>query len=116
MRMPTRRSVHRGQLQIAETLIAVSLMLVLALLLISSADQLVQKSDDTAILDRMATDILATADEVGFLRPVVYLYNDTSRVAEYVNHRNLLDDYIASILPVKTAISFTSGQKVRSEL
>lgn len=102
MRVPVRTSVHRGQLQISETLIAVSLMLVLALLLISSAEQVIQQSDDTAILDRMATDILTTADETGLLRPAIYLYNDTSRYTVYLNYRNLLDEYIASILPVKT--------------
>ncbi|MFW9855818.1 MAG: hypothetical protein ACFFFG_12205 [Candidatus Thorarchaeota archaeon] len=108
MRTAKRRSVHRGQLQISETLIAVSLMLVLALLLINSAERLVQQSEDTSSLDRMATDILTTADEAGILRPVIYLYNDTSFITEYVNYRNLLNDYIATILPVKTGYALLS--------
>ena len=116
MRTPIRRSVHRGQLQISETLIAVSLMLVLALLLISSAEQIVQQSDNTAILDRMATDVLTIADETGFLRPVIYLHNDTSRISEYLNYRNLLDEYIASFIPVKTGYALLSHAVVDGTL
>jgi len=89
---------HRGQLQIAETLVSVALMLVLALLLIGATNQTLSSHSNLAGLDQSATDILATADEAGLLRPVIYLYGDTEYGEEYTYYQNLLDDYILSMV------------------
>jgi hypothetical protein len=91
-------SARKGQLQIAETLIAVSLMLVLALLLISAAELSISPSSELSDLDQTASDILATADEAGLLRPVVYLFGNSRYEIEFLSYQNLLDDYISSVL------------------
>lgn len=91
-------SVRRGQLQIAETLIAVSLMLVLALLLINAAELTSSPTGKLSNLDQSASDILATADEAGILRPVVYLYGDPRYEVDYTFYQNLLNDYFSSVL------------------
>jgi hypothetical protein len=90
---------HRGQLQIAETLVSVALMLVLALLLISATNQTLSSYSNLAGLDQSATDILTAADEAGLLRPIIYLYGDTRYVEEYSYYRDLLEDYILSMVP-----------------
>jgi hypothetical protein len=89
---------HRGQLQIAETLIAVSLMLVLALLLINAAEHIITPSSSISHLDQTATDTLITADESGMLRPVVYLFGDSRYNNEYSYYRSLLIDYLNTVL------------------
>ncbi|MFX0171086.1 MAG: hypothetical protein ACFE9L_04130 [Candidatus Hodarchaeota archaeon] len=91
-------NARKGQLQIAETLIAVSLMLVLALLLISAAELSLSPSSELSNLDQTASDILATADEGGLLRPVVYLLSSSKYETEFLSYQNLLDDYISSVL------------------
>ncbi len=90
--------VHRGQLQIAETLVSVALILVLAFLLISATSQTISPYSDLTSLDQSATDILTTADEAGLLRPVVYLFGDTKYTSEFSLYQSLLDDYISSII------------------
>ncbi|MFX0049867.1 MAG: hypothetical protein ACFFAJ_10420 [Candidatus Hodarchaeota archaeon] len=91
-------NARKGQLQIAETLIAVSLMLVLALLLISAAEMAFSPSSELSGLDQTASDILATADEAGLLRPVVYLFGSSRYETEFLSYQNLLDDYFSSVL------------------
>ena len=93
-----RNKKQRGQLQIAETLVAVSLLLVLALLLINAADQSLNSPKSYKFLDQTGYDILSTADEAGYLRPSIYLkfYPSYSNEANYF--LNLLDTYITSIL------------------
>ncbi|MFX0122656.1 MAG: hypothetical protein ACFFAE_03405 [Candidatus Hodarchaeota archaeon] len=85
---------HRGQLQIAETLVSVALMLVLALILIGATNQTLSSYSNITGLDQSATDILTAADEAGLLRPVIYLYGDTAHEEEYSYYRNLLNEYI----------------------
>ncbi|MFX0015636.1 MAG: hypothetical protein ACFFB2_11355 [Promethearchaeota archaeon] len=92
------KSVHRGQLQIAETLVSVSLMLVLAILLIGATNQLMSSYSNPTSLDQTATDIMIAADEAGLLRPVIYLYGDSKYQVEYSSYRNLLDEYISTII------------------
>lgn len=89
---------QRGQLQIAETLVAVSLMLVLALLLINAADQSLNPPQSYKFLDRTGYDVLSTADEAGYLRPSIYLKSNPSYSDEANYFINLLDTYITSIL------------------
>ncbi|MHA2202475.1 MAG: hypothetical protein ACW991_02185 [Candidatus Hodarchaeales archaeon] len=89
---------HRGQLQIAETLVSVALMLVLALLLISATNQTLSSYSNLTGLDQSATDILTAADEAGLLRPVIYLYEYARYGEEYSYYRNLLDEYIFAMV------------------
>ena len=91
-------SIHRGQLQIAETLVSVALMLVLAILLIGATSRTLSPYSNQTSLDQTATDILTTADETGLLRPVIYLHNDPRYEAEYSSYKNLLDEYISAIV------------------
>lgn len=93
--MPIKFGSHRGQLQIAETLIAVSLMLVLALLLISASQQ-ITPATNLSYLDQEATDILSSADEVGLLRPAIYLYG--SKITDFQLYQEMLEDYFSAIL------------------
>ncbi len=90
-----REHIHRGQLQIAETLVSVALMLVLAILLINATNQTLSPYSNLTSLDQSATDILIAADEAGILRPVIYLYDDYNHKADYTYYRNQLDDYIS---------------------
>ncbi len=92
-----RKSVHRGQLQIAETLVSVSLILVLALLLINATNQALIPYSGLTSLDLSATDILTNADEAGLLRPVVYLFSDSRYGTNFSTYQNLLNDYISTI-------------------
>ena len=89
---------HRGQLQIAETLVSVSLMLILALMLISAADQVNNSYSNTKNLQQTASDILLTADEAGLLRPVVFLYNQGDYLSDYTSNLGIIIDYIDSSL------------------
>jgi hypothetical protein len=89
---------QRGQLQIAETLVSVALMLVLALLLIGATNQTLSSYSNLTGLDQSATDILTAADEAGLLRPVIYLYGDTRYGEDYSYFRNLLDEYIFTMV------------------
>lgn len=89
---------HRAQLQIAETLVSVALMLVLALLLIGATNQTLSSYSNLTGLDQSATDILSAADEAGLLRPVIYLFGDTRYGEEYSYYRNLLDEYIVTMV------------------
>ncbi len=89
---------HRGQLQIAETLVSVSLMLVLALFLVSAATQAESPYSSLENLDRVASDILVTSDEAGLLRPVIYLYSDNVHETNYTYYRNSLDVFISTII------------------
>ena len=89
---------RRGQLQIAETLVSVSLMLILALLLINAADQVNNPYSNVINLQQTAADILSTADEAGILRPVVFLYNQTDYNSDYLSNLDILTDYIDSSL------------------
>lgn len=91
---------HRGQLQIAETLVSVALMLVLALLLIGATNQTLSSYSNLEGLDQTATDILTAADEVKLLRPTVYLYGDTRYGEEYSYYQDLLEEYILSMVPI----------------
>ncbi len=88
------RKARRGQLQIAETLVSVSLMLILALLLINAADQVNKTQSDLENLRNTASDILITADEANLLRPVVYLHDQTEYRSEFNYHLEVLNDYI----------------------
>ncbi len=96
MQNQSKQMVHRGQLQIAETLIAVSLMLVLGLLLISAANKLNSSPTDFSYLDKMGLDILGTADETNLLRPTIYLFGKSSYLMEYNIHYDLLYDFFRS--------------------
>jgi len=89
---------RRGQLQIAETLVSVSLMLILALLLINAADQVNNSYSNTISLQQTASDILLTADEAGLLRPVVFLHNQVEYYSDYSSNLEILTDYIDSSL------------------
>lgn len=100
-----KKRAHRGQLQIAETLISVALLLVLALLLINAASQTRTPYTSLMNLDQSATDILLAADEAGLLRPVVYLYDNSNYEAEFSTYQNQLDDFLSSML--STNIDYT---------
>ena len=89
---------RRGQLQIAETLVSVSLMLILALLLISAANQTINNQTGVKHLQQIAFDTLWTADDAELLRPVVYLYNQPAFLSNYTYHLDILDEYISSAL------------------
>ncbi|MHA2138786.1 MAG: hypothetical protein ACXABU_04865 [Candidatus Hodarchaeales archaeon] len=88
------RKKRRGQLQIAETLVSVSLMLILALLLINAADQVNKSQSELESLRNIASDVLLTADEANLLRPVIYLYDQAEYVSEYNIHLDILNDFI----------------------
>ncbi len=92
---------RKGQLQIAETLVSVTLMLALALLLISAANQLTSPSTDFTYLNQTAEDILATADELGLLRPCVYLFGSINYDDAYILYQDALIDYIKVHMPPK---------------
>lgn len=85
---------RRGQLQIAETLVSVSLMLILALLLINAANQANNNYRDLSTLQKTASDILITSDDAGVLRPTVYLRNSIEHQSEYLESRTILDELI----------------------
>ncbi|MHA2172569.1 MAG: hypothetical protein ACXAB7_22075 [Candidatus Kariarchaeaceae archaeon] len=89
---------RRGQLQIAETLVSVSLMLILALLLINTANQVNNPHSNIINLQQTASDILLTADEAGLLRPVVFLYDQSEYTSDYTASVKILGDFIDSIL------------------
>ena len=89
---------RRGQLQIAETLVSVSLMLILALLLINAANQVNNSYSNTLNLQYTASDILFTADEAGLLRPVVFLHGQIEYLSDYTLNLEILTDYIDSSL------------------
>ncbi len=89
---------QRGQLQIAETLVSVALMLVLALLLIGATNQTLSSYSNLIGLDQSATDILTAADEAGLLRPVIYLYGDSRYREEHSYYKDLLDEYIFAMV------------------
>ena len=89
---------RRGQLQIAETLVSVSLMLILALLLINTANQVNDSHSNIINLHQTASDILLTADEAGLLRPVVFLHDQSEYSSDYSASVKILGDFIDSIL------------------
>ncbi len=89
---------RRGQLQIAETLVSVSLMLILALLLINTANQVNTSHSNIINLHQTASDILLTADEAGLLRPVVFLHDQSEYSSDYTASVKILGDFIDSIL------------------
>jgi len=93
-----RDHAHRGQLQIAETLVSVALMLVLALLLINATNQTLSPYSNLTSMDQSATDILIAADEAGLLRPVIYLYGNTKYEADYSSYRSQLEEYISIVV------------------
>jgi hypothetical protein len=93
-----KKNSHRGQLQIAETLVSVALMLVLGLLLINAANQTISPYSNLENLDRVASDILTTTDEAGLLRPVVYLYGNILFEIDYLSYRSSIDNFISSIV------------------
>ena len=97
MHTKQKRNYHRGQLQIAETLVSVSLMLVLAIFLISAADQAAPSYCNLDNLDKIASDIFTTADESGILRPVVYLYNIELYEVEFEMYLDSLKTLISTI-------------------
>ena len=111
-----RKSVHRGQLQIAETLVSVSLMLVLALLLINATNQTLVPYSGLTSLDLAATDILTNADEAGFLRPVVYLFGDSRYGTNFSAYRNLLIDYISTIIPESIGYALTVQEVINGSI
>ena len=88
---------RRGQLQIAETLVAVSLMLVLAIFLINAANMAIPTYSNLENLDKVGSDILSTADETGMLRQVVYLYENEDYILEYETYLDSLNTYISTI-------------------
>ena len=110
------KKTRRGQLQIAETLVSVSLMLILALLLINAADQVNKSQSDFERLQNTATDILLTADEANLLRPVVYLYDQLEYHSEYTYHLDILNDFITFSLQENLGfvlrMSEVQGQKI----
>ncbi len=91
------KNYQRGQLQIAETLVAVSLMLVLAIFLINAANMAIPTYSNLENLDKIGSDILSTADETGLLRPVVYLYENEDYILEYETYLDSLSMFISSI-------------------
>ena len=91
---------RRGQLQIAETLVSVSLMLVLALLLISATQLVITPESNISYLDQTASDILVSTDEAGILRPVVYLFDNSTFEDDFNYYQEILRDYITSIIPI----------------
>ncbi|MHA1541646.1 MAG: hypothetical protein ACTSQH_01565, partial [Candidatus Hodarchaeales archaeon] len=93
---------RRGQLQIAETLVSVSLMLILALLLINTANQVNNSHSNIINLHQTASDILLTADEAGLLRPVVFLHGQSEYSSDYTASVKILGDFIDSILTANT--------------
>jgi len=93
---------RRGQLQIAETLVSVSLMLILALLLINTANQVKNSHSNIINLHQTASDILLTADEAGLLRPVVFLHGQSEYSSDYTASVKILGDFIDSILTANT--------------
>jgi hypothetical protein len=92
---------RRGQLQIAETLVSVSLMLILALLLINTANQVNNSHSSIINLRQTASNILLTADEAGLLRPVVFLYDQNEFSSDYTESVETLEDFINSILTAR---------------
>ena len=93
---------RRGQLQIAETLVSVSLMLILALLLINAANQINDSHSNIINLQQTASDVLLTADEAGLLRPVVFLYGQPEYHSDYISSIDLLRNYIDSNIGAST--------------
>ncbi|MHA1967914.1 MAG: hypothetical protein ACW964_08945 [Candidatus Hodarchaeales archaeon] len=92
------KNSHRGQLQIAETLVSVSLMLVLAVFLINAANQAIPTYSNLENLDRVASDILSISDEAGLLRPVVYLHDNENYNSEYETYLDSLNTFISTII------------------
>ncbi|MHA1971635.1 MAG: hypothetical protein ACTSW1_01510 [Candidatus Hodarchaeales archaeon] len=99
---------RRGQLQIAETLVAVSLMLVLALLLISASNTSLKPDNKLSILDQTGYDLLNTADDIGYLRPTIYLFSVSDFSTEQSSYRQLLDEYISATLGDTIGYALTS--------
>ena len=114
----TLKKTRRGQLQIAETLVSVSLMLILALLLINAADQVNKSQSGLENLQNTASDILLTADEANLLRPVIYLNGQIEYVTEYNYHLDVLNDFILLNLPEGVGfvlrMSEVQGQEILS--
>jgi hypothetical protein len=110
---------RRGQLQIAETLVSVSLMLILALLLINAANQANDSYRDLTILQKTASDVLISADDTGILRPVVYLRSSIDYQSEYLESKVILDELIKAtfsdrvgyVLRIKQVINQTIDEE-----
>ncbi|MHA1214569.1 MAG: hypothetical protein ACTSPG_04690 [Candidatus Hodarchaeales archaeon] len=99
---------RRGQLQIAETLVAVSLMLVLALLLISASNTSLSPDHSLNSLDQTGYDVLSTADDIGYLRPTIYLFSIPSFSTEQALYHQLLDELVSSTLSDTIGYALTS--------
>ncbi|MHA2297137.1 MAG: hypothetical protein ACXAEU_11705 [Candidatus Hodarchaeales archaeon] len=82
----------RGQLHIAETLVASTILLVLALSVANITINLSEEPESLDWLEKRIWSILETADSSGILKPAVYLEDETSLL--------LLEDFITSKLPM----------------
>ena len=101
MQLKFRIKDSRGQLNMMETLIAVSLLLVVSVAISTSiTNQSGEENPNQSYLTKQGRIILATADDLGILRPSVYLADSTNFsgvVDEYHNELLLL---IKSQLPI----------------
>ncbi len=69
---------NRGQLQIAETVLAITFILIMALAIIGVTTDLSQPTQSQSWLKKRAYNILASADELELLRPSVYLIENST--------------------------------------
>ncbi|MFW9995516.1 MAG: hypothetical protein ACFFD4_25995 [Candidatus Odinarchaeota archaeon] len=101
-----KHSKKRGQLHIAETLVASTILLVLALSVANITVTLSEEPEGLKWLEERAWAIMETADSSGLLKPAVYLEDETSL--------GLLEDFITSKLPINFGFSLnrvSNGQK-----
>lgn len=90
---------RRAQLQISETLISISLLLVLSVLIISIANQALQAEPYESNLDDIGSNILENADELNILRPAIYYYGNSENQEIYQDSILSLESYIDSYIP-----------------
>lgn len=101
MGLRKRTTDRRGQLNMMETLIAVSLLIVVSVAISSSVTN--QSGEDTASdtnwLTRHGRHLLSSADDLGLLRPAVYLADSPTFTSIAESIQQDLASFISSQLP-----------------
>jgi hypothetical protein len=93
---------RRGQLNMMETLIAVSLLIVVSVAISASVTNQSGEGpkSDVRWLTQQGRHLLSSADDIGILRPAVYLADSITFLSEAESFQNDLELLISSQLPL----------------
>ncbi|MFX0116896.1 MAG: hypothetical protein ACFFB3_20275 [Candidatus Hodarchaeota archaeon] len=93
---------RRGQLNMMETLIAVSLLIVVSVAISASVTNQSGEGSksDVRWLTQQGRHLLSSADDLGILRPAVYLTGSITYLSEAESFQNDLEILITSQLPL----------------